>query len=47
MPDAGNLVEILIIEDDRTDAELCLRSLKHHNLANNVVWLRDGAEGLD
>jgi hypothetical protein len=33
----------VLVEDNPTDAELCLRSLKGHNLANNVVWLRDGA----
>jgi CheY-like chemotaxis protein len=40
-------VEILLVEDNPTDAELCLRSLKNHHLANNIVWLRDGAEALD
>jgi CheY-like chemotaxis protein len=40
-------VEILVVEDNPTDAELCLRSLKNRNLANNIVWLRDGAEALD
>ena len=47
MPDSSGHVEILIVEDNPTDAELCLRSLKSHNLTNNVVWLRDGAEALD
>jgi CheY-like chemotaxis protein len=45
--DQQHRVEILIVEDNPTDAELCLRSLKNHNLANNVIWLRDGAEALD
>jgi CheY-like chemotaxis protein len=45
--DLKQRVEILIVEDNPTDAELCLRSLKKHNLANNIVWLRDGAEALD
>src|SRR3990170_1413362 len=40
-------VEILLVEDNATDAELTLRSLKKHNLANNVVWVKDGAEALD
>ncbi|MBI3919313.1 MAG: response regulator [Betaproteobacteria bacterium] len=40
-------VEILLVEDNQTDAELTLRALKKHNLANNVVWVKDGAEALD
>lgn len=39
--------EILLIEDSPTDAELCLRGLKQHNLANKLVWVKDGAEALD
>lgn len=39
--------EILLVEDNETDAELCLRTLKRSNLANHVVWVRDGAEALD
>lgn len=41
------LVEILLVEDNPTDAELTLRALRRHNLANNVVWVKDGAEALD
>ncbi len=40
-------VEILLVEDNPDDVELTLRGLKHHNLANNVVVVRDGAEALD
>lgn len=40
-------VEILLVEDNPADAELTLRSLKAHNLANHVVVVRDGAEALD
>jgi two-component system response regulator len=39
--------EILLVEDNPTDAELCLRSLRRNNVANNIVWVRDGAEALD
>jgi CheY-like chemotaxis protein len=41
------VVEILLVEDNATDAELCIRALKKHNLANNLVWVKDGAEALD
>ncbi len=40
-------VEILLVEDNPTDAELCIRALKKNNLANNLVWVKDGAEALD
>ena len=40
-------LDILLVEDNETDAELCLRALKKHNLANDVVWVKDGAEALD
>ena len=45
--DAMQQVEILLVEDNKTDAELTLRALKKNNLANNVVWVKDGAEALD
>jgi CheY-like chemotaxis protein len=40
-------VEILLVEDNPTDAELCIRALKKNNLANKLVWVKDGAEALD
>jgi len=40
-------VEILLVEDNPNDAELALRALKAHNLANKLIWLKDGAEALD
>lgn len=45
--DNNNEVEILLVEDNPTDAELCIRSLKKHNLANKLVWVKDGEEALD
>jgi CheY-like chemotaxis protein len=38
---------ILLVEDNPTDAELTLRALKRNNLANQVVWVKDGAEALE
>lgn len=43
----GKEVEILLVEDNQTDAELTTRALKKSNLANNLVWVKDGAEALD
>jgi two-component system, response regulator len=40
-------VEILLVEDKATDAELTLRALKRRNLANRVLWVKDGEEALD
>lgn len=40
-------VEILLIEDNQHDAEMTIRALKKHNIANMVRHLPDGAEGLD
>jgi two-component system response regulator len=39
-------VEVLLIEDNPDDAELTIRVLKKHNLANNLVHLHDGEEAL-
>jgi two-component system response regulator len=40
-------VEILLVEDNPTDAELAIRALKKNNLANSLVWVKDGAEALE
>lgn len=40
-------VEILLVEDSPTDAELALRALRRFNLANRVHWVKDGVEALD
>ena len=42
-----NEVEILYVEDNPHDAELTIRALKKHNLANNLVHVMDGEEALD
>jgi two-component system, response regulator len=40
-------VQILLVEDNETDAELCIDALRKEHLANELVWLKDGAEALD
>jgi two-component system response regulator len=47
MNNDSNEVEILLVEDNPTDAELCIRALKKSGLANKLVWVKDGAEALD
>jgi CheY-like chemotaxis protein len=38
---------ILLAEDNANDVELTVAALRHHNVANEVVVVRDGAEALD
>ncbi len=40
-------VEILLAEDNESDAELTIRALRKNNLANKLVHLKDGADALD
>jgi two-component system response regulator len=40
-------VEILLVEDNPQDAEMAIRALRKHNLANNVVHVADGEEALN
>ncbi len=47
MSDTDGRVEVLLVEDSPTDAELCIRTLKKQKFANAVVWVKDGAEALD
>lgn len=42
-----SLVEILMAEDNQHDAELTIRELKRHNMANRLVHVKDGEEALD
>jgi CheY-like chemotaxis protein len=40
-------LEILLVEDNPNDAELAIRALKKHNLANNLIHVTDGQAALD
>jgi two-component system response regulator len=40
-------IEILLVEDSKTDAELTMRALEKRGMANHVTWVRDGAQALD
>lgn len=44
---ANDVVEILLVEDNPTDAELTIEALREANLANHLIWVKDGAEALD
>ncbi len=43
----NNEVEILLVEDNTTDAELTIRALRKRNLTNRLEWVKDGAEALE
>ncbi|TMI72770.1 MAG: response regulator [Bacteroidetes bacterium] len=40
-------VDILFVEDNFNDAELAIRELKKHHMANNLVHMEDGEEALE
>lgn len=42
----SKVVEILLVEDSMEDAELIIRTLKKHKLANHLLHLQDGEEAL-
>lgn len=39
-------VEIVLIEDNPSDAEMTIRALKKNNIGNHIIHLKDGAEAL-
>lgn len=41
------LKRMLLVEDSPEDAELTLGVLRAHTVANQVEWVKDGAEALD
>jgi len=43
----ANAVDILLVEDNLNDAELSIRQLKKHNMANNLLHVTDGEEALE
>ena len=43
----NSIKSILLAEDSPNDVELTLEALSEHNLANEVVTVRDGAEALE
>lgn len=43
----NNQTQILLAEDDPHDAELIMRVLKKRNLADKLVWVKDGVAALE
>jgi two-component system, response regulator len=44
---APNQVEILLVEDNASDAKFTIMALKQSNITNNVIHLKDGEETLN
>lgn len=42
-----NEVEILLVEDNKTDAELAIHALKKVKLGNRLIHVKDGVEALE
>jgi CheY-like chemotaxis protein len=40
-------IEVLLVEDSEEDAELTIRALREHDLADKLMWVKDGAEALN
>jgi two-component system response regulator len=40
-------IEILLVEDNASDAEMTIEALKQNNLANKLLHVKDGAAALD
>jgi two-component system, response regulator len=40
-------IEIVLVEDTRSDAEMTIRALKKNNIGNSIIHLNDGREALD
>jgi len=40
-------IDVLIVEDSESDAEMTIRALKKNNFANRLFHVHDGAEALD
>lgn len=47
MSNAHGVVEVLLVEDTEEDAEMTIRTLQKHKLANNLTWVTDGVAALD
>ncbi len=43
----NEVVEILLVEDNPSDAEMTIRALRKNHIANHIMHLDDGAEALD
>jgi two-component system response regulator len=47
MVHSDSIVDVLLVEDNPSDAELALHALRKHHLANRIEWVKDGEAALD
>ena len=40
-------IDVLLVEDNASDAEMTIRALRKNNLAHRLLHIKDGAEALD
>ena len=40
-------IDILLVEDNSTDAEMTIRALRDSNISNTIQHVEDGAAALD
>lgn len=45
--DEFQYIDIVMVEDTATDAEMTMRILRKRGLANQLIWLKDGGEAVD
>jgi len=45
-PGIGQVVEILLVEDNPGDARLVREALRDGKVSNNLVWVQDGVEAI-
>ncbi|MEI9944318.1 MAG: response regulator [Chitinophagaceae bacterium] len=43
----SDVIDIILVEDNQSDAELTIRALRKNNIANKLLHLQDGEEALD
>ena len=43
----NQVIDILLVEDNESDAEMTVFALNQNNMANNLFHVKDGAEALD
>jgi chemotaxis family two-component system response regulator Rcp1 len=43
----GKLVEILLVEDNETEAEMTMETLREGRLRNHVHWVEDGEQAME
>src|SRR5437868_12755133 len=43
----NSIVEILLVEDQASDADITIRALQKNNIGNSILHVKDGKEAMD